>query len=64
MWEIVKICIFLAVVIVLLYFALKGMKRLWYESDARSASKSNSDVYIKHGFDLDEQEKRRTEENR
>ena len=62
--EIVKICVMVLVVCVLACLALKGMKRLLKESDARESSRKNSDAFVKHGFELDEQEKRRIEENR
>ena len=64
MWEIVKTCIIFAAIVVLFYFALKGTKSLTKESDARADSRSNSDAYIKRGYNPDEQEKRRIEENR
>ena len=64
MWDIVIPVILIAAVIVLAYFAFKGMNRLMKESEARIQSRNNCDAYIKHGFDPDEQEKRRIEENR
>ena len=64
MWEIVKTCIIFAAIVVLFYFALKGMKSLTKECDARADSRGKSDAYIKRGYNPDEQEKRRIEENR
>lgn len=64
MWEIVKICILVVAAVVLAYFALNGMNRLMKESETRTDSRNNSDAYIKRGYDPDEQEKRRIEENR
>ena len=62
--DIIKIGIMVLAICILGYFALKGMKRLLKESDAREASGNNSEAFIKHGFEPDEQEKRRMEENR
>ena len=64
MWEIIKTCILVVAAVVLAHFALKGMKRLTKESEAQADSRNNSDAYIKRGYDPDEQNKRRIEENR
>ena len=64
MWENIQSCIVIVLAIVFLFFALKGIKYLIKCADAREEKIQDFDASWRHGYDLDEQEKHRIEENR